>query len=271
MPGQAPDIERLRYEANHWAREDDPARALAAYLEHCQRPFNRTKIEVMAGMLPAELGGQTVLDYGCGAGSFTVLCARRGAHVVAVDAEAAVLRTAAHYARLAGVAERCRFVESEAFARRPPSETFDVIVAKDVIEHVADDQSLLRDFARRQRAGGCLLVSTQSALSLTFLVEGLFFRVWRGEAGWCGWDPTHLRFYTPRSLGRKLRAAGYRPTEEPAFVVRLANKPGTLARTAEKVAKARINIRSAYATTAGRSSAVVITVGSPAKARKILR
>lgn len=70
---------------------------------------------------------------------------------------------------------------------------------------------------------------------------------------------------------RALRAAGYRPTEEPAFVVRLANKPGTLARTAEKVAKARINIRSAYATTAGRSAVVVITVGSPARARRILR
>jgi hypothetical protein len=70
---------------------------------------------------------------------------------------------------------------------------------------------------------------------------------------------------------RALRAAGYRPTEEPAFVVRLANKPGTLARTAEKVAKARINIRSAYATAAGRSSIVVMTVGSPARARKILR
>lgn len=70
---------------------------------------------------------------------------------------------------------------------------------------------------------------------------------------------------------RALRAAGYRPTEEPAFVVRLANKPGTLARTAEKVAKARINIRSAYATTAGRSAVLVITVGSPARARRILR
>jgi hypothetical protein len=44
-----------------------------------------------------------------------------------------------------------------------------------------------------------------------------------------------------------------------------------LARAAEKVAKARINIRSAYATGGGRSSAVVITVGNPAKARKIFR
>jgi 2-polyprenyl-6-hydroxyphenyl methylase/3-demethylubiquinone-9 3-methyltransferase len=207
-----------RYEPDHWARDDDPARALVAYLESCQRPFNRTKIEVMSAMLPSELAGQHVLDYGCGAGSFTVLCARRGAQVVAVDAEAAVLRTAGHHARQAGVAERCRFLDPDAFARLP-AETFDVIVAKDVIEHVPDDEGLLRDFARRQRPGGRLLVSTQSALSLTFLVESLYYRAWRGEVGWCGWDPTHLRFYTPRSLARKLRAAGFRPRRRHGFYI----------------------------------------------------
>lgn len=211
MPGRAPDVERLRYDATHWARDEDPARALAAYLELCQRPLNRTKIEVMSRMLPIELAGQSVLDYGCGAGIFTVLCAGRGAQVLGVDAEAAVLRTAAHHAQLSGVAARCRFVESDEFARGSRAESFDVIVAKDVIEHVPDDRGLLRDFARRQRPGGHLLVSTQSALSLTFLVESFFFRVWRGETGWCGWDPTHLRFYTPGSLARLLAGAGYRP------------------------------------------------------------
>ena len=71
---------------------------------------------------------------------------------------------------------------------------------------------------------------------------------------------------------RALRRAKYRFSEEPAFVVRLRNKPGALARVAEKVAKGRVNIKSVYATTAGRGSAtVVLTVGSVAKARKILR
>ena len=74
------------------------------------------------------------------------------------------------------------------------------------------------------------------------------------------------------SAKRALRKARYRFSEEPAFVVRLRNKPGALARVAEKVAKGRVNIKSAYATTAGRGSAtVVLTVGSVAKARKILR
>ena len=76
----------------------------------------------------------------------------------------------------------------------------------------------------------------------------------------------------PGTAKRALRRAKYRFSEEPAFVVRLRNKPGALARVAEKVAKARVNIKSAYATTAGRGSAtVVFTVGSVAKARKILR
>lgn|SRR5512145_999456 len=70
---------------------------------------------------------------------------------------------------------------------------------------------------------------------------------------------------------RALRAAGYRPVEEPAFVVRMRNRPGTLARIADRVAKARINIRSAYATTAGGSANVVLTLASPAKARRLLR
>jgi len=71
---------------------------------------------------------------------------------------------------------------------------------------------------------------------------------------------------------RALRRAKYRATtEEPAFVVRMRNKPGALARVAGKLGKARVNIKSAYATTAGRGATVVFTVGSAKKARKILR
>ena len=75
----------------------------------------------------------------------------------------------------------------------------------------------------------------------------------------------------PARAKRALKKAKLRATEEPAFVVRLRNKPGTVARVAEKLAKARINIKSAYATTVGRSGAVVFTVSSPAKARRLLR
>jgi hypothetical protein len=76
----------------------------------------------------------------------------------------------------------------------------------------------------------------------------------------------------PVKARRALRKAKYRATEEPAFALRLRNKPGALARVAARLAKARINVRSIYATTTGRGGAtVVLTVGgNPSKARKVL-
>lgn len=71
---------------------------------------------------------------------------------------------------------------------------------------------------------------------------------------------------------RALRKAKYRASEEPAFVLRLRNRPGALARVAGRLAKERINVRSIYATTAGRgTAAVVLTVGGDvSKARRVL-
>jgi hypothetical protein len=81
----------------------------------------------------------------------------------------------------------------------------------------------------------------------------------------------HLVVNNPGQARRVLRRAKYRVTEETAFVIRMRNKPGALARVAARRAKAGVNIKSVYATTAGRSATVVVTVGSVAKARKILR
>lgn len=76
----------------------------------------------------------------------------------------------------------------------------------------------------------------------------------------------------PARARRALRRAGYRATEHPAFALRLRNKPGALARLTARVAKARINVRSVYATASGRGSAVVVLTvgGNPSKARRVL-
>jgi hypothetical protein len=74
----------------------------------------------------------------------------------------------------------------------------------------------------------------------------------------------------PGAAKRALKKAKYRVSDEPAFAVRVGNKPGALARVVQKLAKARVNIKSAYATSAGRRATVVITVGNAAKARRLL-
>jgi len=68
-----------------------------------------------------------------------------------------------------------------------------------------------------------------------------------------------------------LKAAKLRFGEEPALVLTLEDRPGALARVAEKLAQGKINIRCAYATTAGGGSAtVVLTVSNADKAQALL-
>jgi len=169
------------------------------------------------GELIGDLRGKSFLDYGCGAGLFVIHAAEAGgSEVVGVDAEGAVLATARLFAENRGVADRCRFVEGERFPTRAADARaggglFDVILMKDVLEHVEDDEGLLRQAAAHLRPDGALIVSTQNALSLNYLTQGVYHRHVLGDKAWFGWDETHLRFYSFLSLTTKLRLAGLQP------------------------------------------------------------
>jgi 2-polyprenyl-6-hydroxyphenyl methylase/3-demethylubiquinone-9 3-methyltransferase len=201
----------MRYPAEHWIRSADPEQALSRYLDQQGKAYSRVKNLFIREMI-GDLGGKTLLDYGCGAGFFAVYAAKSGAQrAVGVDAEQAVLSTAAYFADREGVADRCEWVLSDRFPSSGGQAGFDVILLKDVIEHVEDDEGLLAAVRQSLAPGGVLIVSTQNAASLNFLTEGLYHRCLRGEKGWFGWDETHLRFYTPSGLGKKLRRCGWRP------------------------------------------------------------
>jgi 2-polyprenyl-6-hydroxyphenyl methylase/3-demethylubiquinone-9 3-methyltransferase len=201
--------QRLRYGGAHWSRERDEKKALDQYLRLGGLPFNRTAIRMIKSMT-GDVSGKKVLDYGGGAGIVAIAYAKAGAEVVLVDAEVNALRTAQFYARQEGVERRISTIHSESFPVALKSQTFDVILAKDVIEHVHEDQKFLSDLFDCQGHGGSLLVSTQNSCSLNYVLEGGYQKHWCGNAGWCGWDETHLRFYTPSLLGRMLKKAGYK-------------------------------------------------------------
>jgi 2-polyprenyl-6-hydroxyphenyl methylase / 3-demethylubiquinone-9 3-methyltransferase len=162
--------------------------------------------------LIGDLRGKNFLDYGCGAGLFIVHAARSGARrIVGVDAEATVISTARYFLEKEGVPGKCEFIVSDSFPALEAGTRFDVILMKDVIEHIEEDDELLGRAAAMLAPGGALVISTQNALSLNYLTQGLYHRIIRGNKGWFGWDETHLRFYTPSVLQRKLIAAGLHP------------------------------------------------------------
>jgi 2-polyprenyl-6-hydroxyphenyl methylase/3-demethylubiquinone-9 3-methyltransferase len=203
-------MDRLRYHESHWSREGDASKALEQYLHLASLPFNRVKARLMDRLL-GNVAGRTILDYGGGAGIMSIPFAKRGAMVSLVDAEEGALRTAKLYAEKEGITGNVSLICSGGISEELRAKKFDIIVAKDVIEHIENDEEFLRNLSQTQTPGGMLLVSTQNSFSINYLVEGLYQKVWCGNSRWCGWDQTHLRFYTPRSLKNKLLGAGYQP------------------------------------------------------------
>ncbi|HET7874027.1 MAG TPA: ACT domain-containing protein [Methylomirabilota bacterium] len=75
----------------------------------------------------------------------------------------------------------------------------------------------------------------------------------------------------PARAKTALAAAKIRCGEEPALVLTLEDRPGALAEVAEKLGRAKINVKCAYATTAGAGPCqVVLAVANSDKAERAL-
>ena len=197
-----------RYPDDHWIRSFDSEKALNNYLDQQSKAYSKVKNDFVRELL-GDLQDKRVLDYGCGAGYFCVYAAKAGAaEVLGVDVEHSVLATARYFAKQEGVSSRVALIQSATFPNFGVRKAFDVIIMKDVIEHAPDDMDLLRAASKTLNPGGFLIISTQNAVSLNYAIQGAYHRVLRHDKQWFGWDETHLRFYTPLGLARKLKAVG---------------------------------------------------------------
>jgi 2-polyprenyl-6-hydroxyphenyl methylase/3-demethylubiquinone-9 3-methyltransferase len=203
-------MERLKYEDSHWAREEDEQKALDQYLKLGALAYNKAKFQLIDELLGI-VDKKRVLDYGGGAGIMSIPLAKKGGLVTLVDAEKNALRTAKFYASREGVSQNTTMIHSESVPRELKQQRFDIVIAKDVIEHIQDEAQFLKDLSDCQEKNGVLLLSTQNSFSLNYIIEGSYQKFWCKNPKWYGWDQTHLRFYTPSSLKRKLIDAGYQP------------------------------------------------------------
>jgi 2-polyprenyl-6-hydroxyphenyl methylase/3-demethylubiquinone-9 3-methyltransferase len=203
---------RLRYPADHWLGSTDPESLLRASERQQSLAYSRVK-NLFLWELIGECEGARLLDFGCGSGFFTVEAARRGAALaVGVDALETCLAAARVSAARKGVGERTSFIWGESVSTVSGHGPFDIILMRDVIEHIADDSLHLSRSAELLAPGGRLVLATQNARSVNYLLEGSVQRILLRRKDWCGWDPTHLRFYTPGRLELLLRRSGLRPT-----------------------------------------------------------
>lgn len=104
------------------------------------------------------LEGLDALDLGCGGGLVSAPMARMGARVTGVDASAEAIGAARTYAAQAQLTIDFRCASAEALAET--GETFDLVTALEIVEHVADVGAFLSAAAALVRPGGMLVLST---------------------------------------------------------------------------------------------------------------
>jgi 2-polyprenyl-6-hydroxyphenyl methylase / 3-demethylubiquinone-9 3-methyltransferase len=198
-----------KYSDDHWLNSSDPDLAIRSCMEQQSKAYSRIKNNFIRELL-GDINGKRFLDYGCGAGYFSVQAALSGAsRVVGIDSVETAVHAARQLSKDYGVERICTFVNCHDLPYVFRKECFDAILIKDVIEHVSDDQALLDSAGEAVAPGGTLVVSTQNSFSLNYLIEGTYKRNIMGDKNWYGWDETHLRFYTPMSLNKKMRSAGF--------------------------------------------------------------
>ena len=155
------------------------------------------ELALRSALLQRELRAQDrVLDLGCGAGRFSALAAASGASTTGVD----VAETALERARAAHPDLDFRLVP---FDGPLPLEdnSFDLVWASEVIEHVADTAAWLSEVRRVLAPRGRLLITTPAHGRLRLLLHGI--ERYSDPQG------DHLHLYTARSLRGLLGEFGF--------------------------------------------------------------
>jgi 2-polyprenyl-6-hydroxyphenyl methylase/3-demethylubiquinone-9 3-methyltransferase len=160
------------------------------------------------------LAGLDLLDIGCGGGVLAEPLARLGGRVVGIDPAAENAAAAKLHAEKSGLAIDYRATTIEALAET--GERFDLVIASEVVEHVADLPLFVRASAACTKPGGLLIVTTinRTLKSFALAIVGAEYILRWLPVGTHRWD----KLVTPEELESAMRAAGLVVTDEAGIV-----------------------------------------------------
>jgi SAM-dependent methyltransferase len=155
--------------------------------------------------------GDRVLDMGCGAGRHAFALFRRGADVVALDLDEAELKdVAGMFAAMREQGEvpagaTAQAVRGSAYALPFEDETFDRVVAAEVLEHLPQDERAMSELFRVLTPGGLLAVTVPR--------WGPELVCWALSSAYHEVEGGHVRIYRGDELRRRLTRAGLTPVD----------------------------------------------------------
>jgi 2-polyprenyl-6-hydroxyphenyl methylase/3-demethylubiquinone-9 3-methyltransferase len=207
-PGSVDDREVARFEALAAEWWDPGGRFRPLHRLNPERiRFIRDRLAARFGRDPEggrPLDGLSLLDIGSGGGLVAEPMARLGAAVTGIDPSPRNVAVAEAHARDMGLAVTYRAATAEQLAEE--GARFNVVLALEVVEHVADLGAFLDAATALVAPGGALIASTLNRTAKAFLLAIV------GAEYVLGWLPrgTHdwHRFLTPAELSAALEARG---------------------------------------------------------------
>ena len=180
---------------------------LKKYLQGFNNKYDRKKNLAIQKVIGSSLENKKVLDLGCGGGFFSIWFAKRGAQVWGVDIINDKIAAARLFAEQECVDGATHFIQGDVCEIEIPQK-FDIIFAKDIIEHVDEDR-FIKNIKRHSKPECELIVCTQNILALQYLIVAIVYKI-LGRGPYLGQDSTHIRMYSPRSLKRLLKRYKFR-------------------------------------------------------------
>jgi 2-polyprenyl-6-hydroxyphenyl methylase/3-demethylubiquinone-9 3-methyltransferase len=173
---------------------------IAYVRDQAARRFGRDPLKV------GPLAGLRLLDIGCGGGLICEPMTRLGAQVTGIDPTARNIAVARLHAEQSGLAIDYRTETAEALHAAATEAPFDIVLALEVVEHVADLRVFLAACAGLLAPQGMLVLATINRTAKAFAMAIV------GAEYVLGWLPrgTHdwRRFVRPSELAAALRPTG---------------------------------------------------------------
>jgi 2-polyprenyl-6-hydroxyphenyl methylase/3-demethylubiquinone-9 3-methyltransferase len=160
------------------------------------------------------LSGLSILDVGCGGGILAEPLARLGAKVTGIDPAEENIAAARIHAEKIGLKIDYRAETIEAVAET--GKRFDVVIASEVVEHVADLPLFVHHCGECVKPGGLMVVTTinRTLKSFALAIVGAEYILRWLPVGTHRWD----KLVTPEELEAALVAAGLEIMDEGGIV-----------------------------------------------------
>jgi len=139
-------------------------------------------------------GDNLILDAGCGNGSLSFRIAKKGHKVVGIDITKENINFAKKVKDSKGI-KNIKFIQMSLTNITFKDELFDIVVSGEVLEHIKNDNKVVKHFNRILKKGGQCVISVPQNPDL-----------WSIEDDWVG----HVRMYRKKELRNLLEKNGFK-------------------------------------------------------------